>query len=168
MAIPDYQTLMLPLLQLAADGQEHELSESIDRLGDQFSLGPEERLELLPSGRQAVFDNRVGWARTYLKKAGLLESTARGRLRITDRGRDVLKDSPSRIDAKFLSQFPEFLEFRRSSKRIGVEEEAEEEKIETPDEMLELRYQNLRKSLAQELIQRIKESPPEVFRKACR
>jgi restriction system protein len=86
MAIPDYQSIMLPLLKFASDGQEHSLRGSIEALADEFDLTGEERRELLPSGQQATFDNRVGWARTYMKKAGLLKTTRRGFYLITDRG----------------------------------------------------------------------------------
>jgi restriction system protein len=98
MPIPDYQTIMLPLLGFAADREEHSLRETIEALADQFELTDEERRDLLPSGRQATFDNRVGWARTYMKKAGLLESTRRGYYRITDRGTDVIGQNPPEIN----------------------------------------------------------------------
>ncbi len=84
MAIPDYQTIMLPLLNLAADGEEHRLRDAIEELADHLDLTEDERKELLPTGSQATFDNRVGWARTYVKKAGLLESPRHGYFRITD------------------------------------------------------------------------------------
>lgn len=93
MSIPDYQTLMLPLLKLLVDKQEHSLRETIEALAEEFGLTEPERKELLPSGQQPVFDNRVGWARTYMKKAGLLETTRRGYFRITDRGLEVLKQN---------------------------------------------------------------------------
>jgi restriction system protein len=89
--IPDYQTGMLPLLSLAADGEEHRLRDAIEELANHFDLTEDERKELLPSGRQATFDNRVGWARTYMKKAGLLESPRRGYFRITDQGIQALE-----------------------------------------------------------------------------
>jgi len=111
-AVPDYQTMMLPLLQLAADGEEHRLRDAIEELGDHFGLGDDERKELLPSGRQAKLDNRVGWARTYMKKAGLLESPQRGYFRITAAGTEALKQKPEAIDVKFLEQYQGFLEFR--------------------------------------------------------
>ncbi len=88
--IPDYQNLMLPLLKILRDGQEHSLSEVIETLANELQLTDEDRKELLPSGKQAKFDNRVGWARTYLKKAGLLESTGRGKFCITERGLELL------------------------------------------------------------------------------
>jgi restriction system protein len=91
-SIPDYQTVMLPLLRLASDGKEHSLRETIERLADEFDLSEEERKELLPSGSQATFDNRVGRARTYMKKAGLVESTRRGFFRITPKGLKALEN----------------------------------------------------------------------------
>ena len=100
MAIPVFQQIMLPLLQLLKDKQEHSLRQIIDSLINQFSVTQEEQHELLPSGKQAIFDNRVGWARTYLKKAGLIESTRRGFFRITDRGLQVLKQNPAKIDVE--------------------------------------------------------------------
>lgn len=112
MAIPDYQTVMLPLLRFAGDRQEHSLRETIDALAAEFALSDDERKALLPSGQQQVFDNRVGWARTYLTKAALLQSTRRAHYEITQRGLDVLAANPTRIDVKFLDQFEEFAEFR--------------------------------------------------------
>jgi restriction system protein len=107
MAIPDYQARMLPLVQLAADGREHTLKEVLPALADRFKLTETERIELLPSGQQEVFRNRVSWANTYLKKAGLLHAPRRGYFAITDRGKSVLAQNPSSIDRKFLEQFSE-------------------------------------------------------------
>ncbi len=112
MPIPDFQNLMLPMLQLAADGQEHRLSDMIEALAQQFELTEDDRAELLPSGGQARFDNRVGWARTHLGKALLLASPRRGWLRISERGRAALAQQPARIDMAFLSQYPEYVAFR--------------------------------------------------------
>jgi len=103
---------MLPLMQYAGDGQEHSLRETIDALADVFRLTPDQRKELLPIGQQEVFDNRVVWARTYLTKAGLLEKTRRSHYAISERGRQVLAQSPDRIDVKFLKQFEEFRQFQ--------------------------------------------------------
>src|SRR5512136_2267432 len=105
MPVPDYETIMLPLLQLASDQQEHTLSAAYDELATQFSLTESERIDMLPSGRQSRFENRVGWARTYLKKAGLIDSTGRGKFRITQRGLTVLKSKPTTITKEFLTQF---------------------------------------------------------------
>src|SRR5205807_495935 len=112
MAIPDYQSIMLPLLRFAADGNEHPLREAVEGLAEKFRLTDAERRELLPSGQQPTFDNRVAWARTYMAKAGLLDPTRRGYFRITQRGKDVLVKNPPEINVKFLEQFPEFIEFR--------------------------------------------------------
>ncbi len=115
MAIPDYQSVMLPLLRLAADGQEHSAREAVEKLADHFGLSEDERKELLPSGAQARFDNRVGWARSYMKKAELLESPRRGYFRITRRGMQVLKQNPDAINNKLLEQYPEYRAFRARS-----------------------------------------------------
>jgi len=116
MPIPDYQTLMLPLLQFAADGKDHTTREAVEVLAAEFQLTAAERTELLASGQQAIFNNRVGWANSYLKKAGLLESPRRGALRIAARGRQVVGDKPTRIDVKYLERFREFIEFRDASR----------------------------------------------------
>ena len=113
MTIPDYQSLMLPVLKIAQDGHEHRIRDVIEQLTQEFALTDEERRHLLPSGRQATFDNRVHWAKGYLTQAKLLESTQRGRFQITSRGRQTLAGNPSRIDNNYLQGFPEFVEFRR-------------------------------------------------------
>jgi restriction system protein len=100
--IPDYQTVMLPFLDLAADGEEHKLRDAVEELADHFDLTEDERKELLPSSSQATFDNRVGWARTYMKKAGLLESPRRGYFRIADQCVRALEQKPGMINVKFL------------------------------------------------------------------
>ncbi|MBI4322615.1 MAG: restriction endonuclease [Chloroflexi bacterium] len=163
MAVPDYERLMLPLLKLASDGMDHTLGEAIEKLAALFGLTDEDRKERLPSGAQAKFDNRVGWARTYLKKAGLLESAARGTFRTTKRGLEVLAGEPTSLDNKFLRQFPEFLEFQGVSRRAGKHEEEVEPAGQTPQEILELGYQNLRRNLAQELLERAKKSSARRF-----
>ncbi len=163
MAVPGFQELMLPLLRIAGDGDEHSLSELIDTLAVEFGLTDADRNELLPSGRQAKFDNRVGWARTHLGKAGLLESTGRGRFRITDRGIDVLNSNPPEIDIRLLSQFPEFIEFRRLSRSGNRTVEESEGPNQTPEEILESSYQSLRSALAETLLQRIKACSPRFF-----
>jgi hypothetical protein len=121
MAVPDFQYMMLPLLRLAGDGQQHTLAEAVERLAQEFQLSQDDRLQLLRSGQTRLY-NRIGWATTYLKKAGLLRSDGPGRFRVTDRGRDVLASPPTAIDIAFLeSQFPEMVEFRRARSR-GEEE----------------------------------------------
>ncbi len=164
--IPDYQSLMLPLLRLVADKQEHKYRDLIESLAIKFQLTDEERKELLASGNQAIFDNRVGWAKTYLKKAGLLDSPKRATFIITQIGLDTLNKSPSRIDAKYLRQFPAFLEFQNASRN---ENETEDETTtvavnqQTPEESLDIAYQRIRKSLASELINNVVDLSPAFF-----
>jgi len=165
--IPDYQTLMLPLLQLIADGKEYTLNEAVDSLARQFKLTDEERAELLPSGQTFLFGNRVGWARTYLKKSGLIDSQKRGHKVITKRGKDVLKEKPKEINVKFLKKFPEFLEFQSNKKEDSSIETpfSEETKQQTPEELLETGYQSIRKSLQQEILSKLKLIHPSFFEK---
>ena len=161
MPIPDYQSIMLPLLQLAADSANHSLAEAANSLADEFGLSPAERSELLGSGVQPKFANRVSWASTYLKKAGLLESGGRGSFRITDRGRGVLRNPPERITPRWLSRYPEFVQFRTRPQRDGEPDVSSDEA--TPEERLEASYRELRGALAQELLQRVKRSSPRFF-----
>jgi len=165
--IPDYQTLMLPLLKIVSDGKEHKYRDLIEELAVEFQLTDEERKELLASGTQAIFDNRVGWAKTYLKKAGLIDSPRRAMVVITDLGQEILKTNPDKIDAKFLRQFPSFLEFQNASRTES--EETEEEFItkdtteQTPEETLDLAYRRIRKALAAELLNKVVELSPAFF-----
>jgi restriction system protein len=165
MAIPDYQTVMLPLLSLVADGKEHQIRDATNALAQQFRLTDAERKEMLPSGIGGIFDNRVGWARTYLKKAGLLCYPKRSHLQITERGRKVLSQKPSRIDVKVLRQFPEFVEFHTSKKSAGEAAitESTEESSGTPEELLASGYLKLRKQLESDLLVRVKSCPPDFF-----
>jgi restriction system protein len=168
MAIPDYQALMLPLLKRLADGKEHKLSKLVEELGAEFGLTEEELSERLPSGTQKVFTNRVGWARTYLKKAGLLDFPKRGFQQITERGRTVLSQEPGHIDNKFLGRFPEFVAFRNGS--TGGDHEGESTKPEvpllaskTPFEVLEDAYVQIQSTLANELRETLKKVDPKQF-----
>ena len=169
MAIPDYQTCMLPFLQFLGDSKEHSLREAEESLSKTFNLSDAERTELLPSGQQGIFKNRIGWARTYLKKACFVEAPKRGVFRITDRGLKTLSSNPTRIDAKFLGQFPEFMKFREASKatnEIATVLEAPEAiaaATATPEELIEVAYQGLREQLAQELLSVIMSCSPTFF-----
>jgi len=163
MAVPDFQTIMLPLLKFLSDGNEHSLRETIEHLADEFGLSEEDRKELLPSGQQAVFHNRVGWARTYMKKAGLIESTRRGYFKITSRGQEILSDNPEKINVKFLNQFPEFLDFHKYKGKKRTVTEVTEEDEKTALESLEESYDTLRTSLAQELLGQVQDCSPEFF-----
>ena len=163
MSVPTYDAMMLPLLRIASDGLEHSLAEAFDLLAKEFELTEEDRKKLLPSGRQHQFENRVGWARTYLKKAGLIETPGRGRFRMTERGRQVLAKKPRKIDYKFLMQFPEFAEFKSVSSKEEESVAESQEADATPEEALESSYLRLRQGLAQELLDRVKKSTPQFF-----
>lgn len=163
MAIPDYETIMLPLMKLTNDRKEHLLREDMDKLAIEFNLSTEEKRRLLASGKQGIFNNRVGWARTYLKKAGLLDITRRGYCRITERGIELLGDNPKRIDSKLLFNYKEFREFKsvKLGKPVIVKGSGKEEG--TPIEEIESSYENIRNSLAGEIIQQIKTTSPSMF-----
>lgn len=167
MAIPDYQTLMLPLLEALADGRERKLRELLEPLADRFGLSKEEREAILPSGQQTIFNSRLGWARTYLKKAGLLESPVRGFNRITALGRQVLAGRPTTIDNDFLKQYPSFREFVAKSgpKPNGepVKPEPVLEESQTPFEQIEAAYNSLSAKTADELLERLKACSPAFF-----
>lgn len=169
MAIPDYQTLMLPVLRLAYDKEEHKFAQAVEALADQFKLSDEERNELLPSGSQAVFNNRVGWARSYLKQAGLLESPRRGYFKITEEGLKLLSTKPDRVDISILEQYPEFIDFRnrKKDKPVGNEKKPivndDAAFNQTPEDALAAAYRMLRKSLEDEVLNSAKESSPSFF-----
>ena len=170
MAVPDYQTLMLPLLRLAGNGVEHKFRDAVEALALEFQLTAEERSELLPSGSAFIFDNRVGWARTYLKQAALLESPRRGVFRITDRGVTVLAKNPTRIDVKYLDQFAEFREFRSRRPDDAVPPKGSFEQpvqqvadADTPEDRLAAAYRRLRRELEAELLEQVKSSSPAFF-----
>jgi len=164
MSIPDYQSLMLPLLKLAGDRKEHSLREAIEALAAQFGLTQAERNELLPSGRQATFDNRVGWARTYLVKAGLLHVPQRARFQITERGLATLAEKPVGINVSYLRRFPEFVEFQAGAARKEKEgKEPVREEAVTPEEAIEVAYQRIQEELAKDLLETVKSCSPAFF-----
>lgn len=166
MAIPDYQTIMLPFLKLVSDQQEHSLSEIVENLAQSFNLTEDEKKELLPSGQTPIFYSRVGWARTYLKKAGLIESIRRGVFKITQRGSEALRKNPQQVNDDFLKQYPEFIEFISTSKTDNTKTTKIETEIisqQTPEESLEYGYQRIRQNLADELLNRVKSCSPAFF-----
>jgi len=163
MAVPDYQSLMLPLLKLAGDSNEHSFRETVDALAKQFNLSDSDRRELLPSGTQPLFVNRVGWARTYLKKVGLLESNRRGYFNITDRGKRVLSEDPSMINVAFLRQFPEFVEFQKPKEKQRATKEDDQDVPETPEEQIEIAFQQVNQDLANDLLDSVKGCTPLFF-----
>ncbi|MFC2015579.1 restriction endonuclease [Chloroflexota bacterium] len=161
MAIPDFQSIMLPLLKRAGDRKVHSFRDTVLALADQFGLTDAEREELLPSGRQPTFDNRVGWARTYMKKAGLLTSPSRGNVQITERGIRVLKENPSQIDTAYLRQFSEFLDFQKPKPKDM--QGAEPDGGSTPEEEIETVYLSLREGLADDVLDAVRGSSPTFF-----
>ncbi|MBM4429507.1 MAG: restriction endonuclease [Chloroflexi bacterium] len=167
MAIPDYQSVMLPLLRLAAARKgEVSTAEAVEALAQEFGLTEAELRELLPSGIQPRFFNRVGWAATYMKKASLLEPTRRGHFRITSRGQELLQKHPPAVNVKVLQQYPEFCEFQQlkgTRRGKGSAEETTEPATATPSEALESAYEDLRGELAVELLAKLKQSSPAFF-----
>jgi restriction system protein len=166
MAIPDYQEIMLPLIRYASDEQEHHVAEAYDNIAQVFDVSDDERQDLLPSGQDKIFSNRVRWSLFYLKKAGLLESPRRSYFRITAAELHALQKQPATIDVQFLKQCPEFLEFLRGKpKDKGTIIQGTDSGVQTPDEVLEDAYQESRRSLAQELLATVKACSPQFFEK---
>ena len=170
MAIPDYQTLMLPLLSLISDGKEYVFNPLVDVLADEFNLTELERQQLLPSGAMTTIKNRAGWARTYLKKAGLLDQPSRGVIKITQIGSGVLNNKPQKIDVKFLEQYESFVTFRDASKleapNVAIEASPTFKVLEalsTPEEILANTHQKLNAQLASELLETIKVGTPDFY-----
>lgn len=168
MALPTYQTSMLPLLEFSADRKEHSLKEAVVAVGNAFGLSEEERSQLLPSGRKPVIEDRVGWARTYLGQAGLLESTRRGHFRITARGLELLSTDPAIVNDQTLKQYPEFVEFvarksRKKSTNDTVAADFSDKGEGTPEESLEDSYQVIRNRLAVEVLEQVKSCSPLFF-----
>jgi restriction system protein len=167
--IPDYQSLMLPLLTITADGEEHRISDAVALLAKKLSLTDGEVAEMLPSGKQGLFSNRVHWAKTYMAQAKLLEITRRAYFRITERGRAVLKDKPEKVDVQLLERF--FLDFKTRSRGAQKSitsakptlETAAPSELGTPDELLRTTIADLDAVLASELLSRIMAAPPAFF-----
>jgi restriction system protein len=164
MTVPDFQSLMLPLLELASDRVEHSLAHAREWVAAKFNLADDDVRATLPSG-QTVLANRTAWAKIYLTRAALLESPKRGRFVITTRGLEVLREQPPRVDVKFLQRFPEFTEFLRRGKDPESPSAVAEpsSSLETPDESLDRAYGRLRAGLASELLSRIKAASPQFF-----
>jgi restriction system protein len=169
MPIPDFQTVMLPLLHDLASG-ERSGQETLQALASHFALTPEELAIRLPSGKQSKFTNRLAWAKTHMKAAGLIESPRRSVYRLTDRGRQVLNAKPAAIGMSFLGQFPEYVAFRRPSEQAGASTtvvSASEASIladeRTPDDLIDEGYRQLRAALVSELRERIAAISPSAF-----
>ncbi|MDT4292337.1 restriction endonuclease [Methylomonas sp. MO1] len=167
MSIPDFQTLMLPVLRIAATG-EVKISDVVENLADEFALSAEDRSHLLPSGKQTTFANRVHWAKSYLGKAGLVELTKRAHFLITEQGRQVLAASPERLDIKYLNRFPSFQQFREGEGDSENGDTASSPAADmlttlTPDEAMRKAHRQLEAALADELMQRIRSGTPAFF-----
>ena len=169
MAVPDFQSLMLPLLKFSADGEEHSMQEAREGLAEVMRLSQEDLEKRLPSGRQYTFANRVAWAKVYLTQAGILESPKRGKFNISNRGKQILIEAPDRISIKYLEQFEEFQEFRQASSKNRTQKVTHvgdhDTSSTTPEETLEQAYQQLRDEVANELLHLIKANTPEFFEK---
>lgn len=165
MAVPDFQSFFKPLLEMAADGKEHSMKEAREIIARNMNLSEEDKKELLPSGSQTKYDNRVAWAKSYFVQAKVLEAPRRAFFRITDRGLDLLKKGYDRIDVKILNQYPEFVGFH-SMKASASTEPAEQEtlQLETPEETLQKSYQNIRSDLAAEILGKIKGNSPQFLK----
>jgi restriction system protein len=169
MPIPDFQSIMLPLLKILADGKVYKYREIFEALVREFLVTEAERKEMLPSGQQEIFSNRVGWAKTYLKKAGLIESPQRATFVISEKGKEILSQNLDHIDTKFLRQFPEFQEFTRVNKQnetITLESNlSTSDQEQNPEELLENSYQEIRQALATDLLFILRKLSPDAFEK---
>jgi restriction system protein len=163
--IPDYQTLMRPVLEGAMNG-EVRISDIVEQLANKFELTDEERNELLPSGKQTRFSNRVNWAKSYLKQAGLVKATKRAHFVITERGREALADKSADINRSYLLRFPEFQEFQsrlRGNETDPVTVSHVDEPSITPDEVLRAAHKSINAALSAELLDRVREASPAFF-----
>ena len=166
MAIPDFQSVMLPLVKALSDGQERTMREVTDLLAESFHLTEQEREELLPSGQQSLFSNRVAWAKSHLKAAGLVENPVRGRVRISDLGRKVLAEKPPAINMRFLKQYPAYCDFigKSAPHDEGVTGEAPPvEERRTPLDLIDAAYKSLRQATAEDLLSKLKACTPPFF-----
>lgn len=171
MAVPDFQTIMRPLLVALEDGEDQSIKQIRERLAEHFSLTPEDLAEKIPSGRAKTFQNRVGWATTYLYRTGLVERPKRSTYRITARGKEVLVANPQLVNLRVLAQFKEFNEFRLA--RSGDTKEPigdgggkgddPEVVTQTPEEQIDAAYRELRAALAADLLDRVRDHSPEFF-----
>ena len=164
MPIPDFQKIMLPFLKIISDGQEHSTSETNEKLATYFNLTDEELNEFLPSGAAKTFSNRVAWAKSHFKMAGLLENTKRSFFKITDSGKRFLKDHPNEINLRVLKTIPTYQERTGRTVEEGLSIDIDAPIIiETPEEIIEANYLKIRKNLSEELLLKIKSCSPSFF-----
>jgi restriction system protein len=161
--VPNFQEFMLPLLRFAGDDEAHRIGDAVSELADSFEFSENERNELLPSGRQTRLANRVAWARSHLKAAGLLENTSRGSFRITEAGKAVLSSDPDDLTIKYLERFPGYVEFRAGKPGGHKDPGPVPPEDQTPEEALEANHIVIRKALADELLARLHEATPTFF-----
>ena len=164
--IPDFQTIMLPLLKSIQDGREYSTAKIIETLSKEFNLTEEELNQFLPSGTQKTFHNRVYWAKAHLKMAGLTEDIKRGVFKITDEGEKLLRQNPTVVNLKLLKQISAYVDWLDKSKEESNKEESEtfvESEIETPEEIIERNFLKIRKNLALELLSKVQNSTPAFF-----
>ncbi|SHK51039.1 restriction system protein [Desulfatibacillum alkenivorans DSM 16219] len=169
MSVPDFQSFFKPLLEFASDGAEHSMKEAREAMKEYFSLDSEDLSELLPSGRQRKFDNRIAWAKSYFVQAKVFEATKWAHFKITDRGRELRQQGHDRIDIKVLNQYPEFVEFHSANLSKPKDNETEKNGkaaiSETPEEILANAYKDIRKELASEILDILKTNSPQFFEK---
>lgn len=163
MAIPDFQSFMLPVLQAYADDAPRQKRDIYDSIAQVFDLTSDERRQLLPSGRQEIYLNRIAWALSHLKHAGLLISPQRGVYRITPRGKTVLASNPPKIDNAYLARFPEFVAFREGRKSSAQEPETPATNGRTPQEDIEYGYQQITDDLVASILEEIRSCSPVFF-----
>jgi len=169
--IPDFQTIMLPMLEIMSDNEEHILQNLVTQVCNKYNLSKEEREELVPSGVMSKIKNRTSWALTHLKKTGLISSTKRGVFKITEDGLIILKSKPERIDLKFLNEIPAYKSWKETYKdshkdSFSSDKKEDDDEIvtyKTPEELLDYSYSQLKEELALELIEKIKECSPTFF-----
>lgn len=170
--IPDYQSIMLPLLKFAGDEKEHSMNAAVENLAKFYKLSEEELNEWLPSKKQKTFHNRVHWAKAHLKMAGVIDNTSRGVFRISNRGKEILKDLPSSLNVKYLTgRFPDYQNLIISFRKKDVYKDEPFKNLETaddyvtPEEQLENGFLKIRKSLEQEILEKLKSIHPSFFEK---
>lgn len=168
MPIPDFQSVMLPLLEVLSDGKEWRMRDVTETLASRFHLTSQEQEEMLPSGQQTLFSNRVGWAKTHLKGAGLISNPTRGKVSLSEEGRRVLTTSPQSINCRFLRQYPSYIELvgrprADEGPANAITPEADTE--QTPLELMDKSFQALRRATVDELLLKLRECSPEFFEK---
>jgi len=164
-SIPTYEQFMLPLLRFLSDGEVKKLADAYEHLSSHFNLSDEQRRVLLPSGNQSVVENRIGWAKTYLKKAQVIDYPKRGVMSITQRGLDLLATNPATLTQQTLTKYDEFKQFKNKvNNSRGQKQEIQQQELDsTPTETLELAYSTLRSDLAEDLLRQVKSMSPTFF-----